>query len=307
MRLSDIKDDDRYTIKTSGRRILGKHLKNPYLRKGINEEIQRRKEEVEDERRFYLNIGDTPVLQFRTEPPAYIIHSNFQGLRDILLELDLPEDPCHVYCSVLFRGSDIKLDKKKENEEFQQYSVEIFGLLLRLPGCTSYDLRGMILHETKQYKSQPRYWSSRSGHIMQIWRTRLFPCTVNNICTSPSNPLSPLVPTMVYMEERWHRQGGLNQALYGLEYIDDSQVPFIHFISDALYIFRRKRKLGRPAWSGEFKSPELFHKAYEEARSNLLLRTGDNPKQQAIANELGITLANLKSLKRKARESGLLF
>ena len=296
-------------IKTSGRRILGKHLKNPYLRKGINEEIQKRKEEVENERRFYLNIGDTPVRQFRTEPPAYIIHSNFQGLRDLLLELDLPEDPCHAYCSVLFQGGDIKLDKKKRNEEFQQYSVEIFGLLLRLPGCTSYDLGSMILHETKQYKSQPRYWSSRSGYIIQIWRTRLFPCTVNNICTSPSNPLSPAAPTMIYVEERWHPKEDLTRTLYGLEHLSDSQIPLplIHFMSDALYIFGRTTKLGRPAWSGKYESPELFHKAYEEAHSKLSSRPGDKPKQQAIANELDITLANLKSLKRKARAYGLLF
>jgi hypothetical protein len=69
MRLGDIKDDENYEIKCLGRRILGKYLKHPAIQKGIHEEIQRRKEELENERRFYLNIGDTPVLQIRTRPP----------------------------------------------------------------------------------------------------------------------------------------------------------------------------------------------------------------------------------------------
>lgn len=141
MHLSDIQDNEYYEIKTLGRRILGKHLKNAYIRKAIYEEILRRKEEIENERRFYLNIGDTPVIQFKTKPPAYIIHSNFQGLRDLLLELDMPEDPRHAYCSMLFQGSNFLLNKKRRYENFQKYSAEIFGLFLRLPDVTSYDLK----------------------------------------------------------------------------------------------------------------------------------------------------------------------
>jgi hypothetical protein len=301
MRLSNIQDNAHYRIKALRRRILGKDLKHPYMRKGINEEFLKLKEEIENERRFYLNIGDTPVLQFGTKPPAYIIHSNFQGLRDLLLELDMPEDPRHVYCSKLFRGIDIRY-KKRRYEKFQNYSAEIFGLLLTLPGVTSYDLRDQILHEKSQYKCQPRYWASRSEHIVQIWRLRLFSCAVTNIHTSISNPLSPSAPKVVYLEECWHSRRETKLALNGLEHLADSKIsPFIQFAGDALRVIGKTKKAGRPTWSGRYQSPEEFSTAYRGAYFDLLLETGDKPKQQAVANRLQIGLSTLKNY---IRDSG---
>jgi hypothetical protein len=297
MRLSDIPDDDYYTIEILGKPILGKHLKNPYLRKGIHEEILRRKEEIENVRRFYLNIGDTPVIKFNAKPPAYIIHSNFQGLRDLLLDLDMPEDPRHAYCSMLFQGSNLLLKKKQKDEFFKKYSVEIFGLFLRLPDIPSYDLRDWFLHEKSQYKCQPRYWTSRSGHIVQVWRLRFFSCPVTDIHLSITNPLSPPVPKVVYLEESWHPQRDFRLALCGLEHLRNSPIsPFIQFTGDALRAIGKTKSAGRSYWSGKYKSPEEFVTAYRGVYFRLVLETGDEPKQQAVANKLRISVANLKKL-----------
>lgn len=305
MRLSDIRDDDYYTIEILGKPILGKHLKNSYIRKGIHEEILRRKEEIENARRFYLNIGDIPVIQFNAKPPAYIIRSNFQGLRDLLLELDMPEDPRHAYCSMLFQGSNLLLEKKRKDEKFKKkYSVEIFGLFLRLSDTPSYNLRDWFLNEKSQYKCQPRYWSSRSGHIVQIWRLRLFSCPATHIQSSILNPLSQSAPKVAYLEERWHPQQDLRLALCGLEHLSNSKIsPFIQFTRDALRVIGKTKRAGRPPWSGKYKSPEHFLTKYRAAYFDLLLKTGDEPIQQAVANRLRISLANLKILIRKSEAS----
>lgn len=303
MRLSDIRDEDYYEIKTLGIRIKGKDLKHPGIRKAIHQEILRRKDEIENERRFYLNIGDTPVLQFKTEPPAYIIHSNFQGLRDLLVELDMQEDPFNMYGSIFFRGSDIQA-KKRRNKSYQKYSAEIFGLFLSLPDFTSYDLRERITYEKSQYKCEPRYRQLGLGHIIQIWRVRLFSCAVTDIRTSLSKPLSPPAPAITYVEERWHPRRNLNLTLRGLEHLGYSQIsPFIQFTKDALHIFGKTRRVGRPYWSGKYKSPEEFLTKYRTAYSDLLLSEEDEPIQQAVANKLRISVANLKVLIGKSEAS----
>jgi hypothetical protein len=297
---NDIQDDIYYEIKPLGRWIRGKELKHPYIRKGIHELILGQKEAIENERRFYLNIGETPVVQLNAKPPAYIIHSSFQGLRDLLIELDMPEDPRHVYCAKLFPGFDMRY-KKRGHEKPQKYSAEIFGLFLKLPDLTSYDLKDWFLNERSQYKCQPRYWASPSGHIVQIWRLRLFHCPITNVRTSISNPLSPSAPAVVYLEERWHPQREMKLSLNGLEHLRDSKIsPFIQFTSDALGAIGKTKRAGRPRWSGKYKSPEAFIEAYRRAYFDLLLEKNDEPIQEAVAYKLKLTYTNFKRLKRKS-------
>lgn len=296
MRLGDIKDEENYEIKSLGRRIPGKYLKNPAIQKGIHEEIQRRKEEVENERRFYLNIGDTPVLQIRTSPPAYIIRSNFPRLRDLLPELSMPEHPPYVYCSALAQASDIRLGGNQAHKNAHKYSAEIFGLLLNWPGHPYYSLRDLVLNELAQYKSQPIYWTYRPGYIAQVWRLRLFPCTTSGIRTNLSNPLSSADPEMAYLEERWHPRQGFSLSLNGLNHLSESQIPpFIEFTKDALRIMRRAKRSGRPRWSGEYQSPEEFIEKYKAAYLDVKDKAGHKPKQQAVADKLGICPATLRN------------
>jgi hypothetical protein len=294
MNLSDIQDDVYYEIKSLGRRILGKYLKSPYRRKAISEEIQRRKEEFENERRFFLNIGSTPVQKYLTSN-TYIINSNFHGLRSLLQELGMPENPPDIYYSTLFVSNALFRHDKRSFEKFRKYTVEVFGLLIKSPEMTNDDIKYHILSGKQLYKYQPRYFRFSGGIAVQGWRLRVFNCPIESMRTSLSNPFSTSSPGVVYFEERWHPEVGTTLELRGLEHLTGLPISTTaQFIEDALRIYGKEKRRGRPRGPSEFIDRESFIESLTDAYHKLSGSSNRRPTQEAVAGELLVSLSTLK-------------
>lgn len=285
--LNDIEDDNVYTIDGLGVKLTGRVLKENNLL--ILRRPRKAAEEDERSAKRYFPDADRPqVYQYCLDLPAYKIFSTFDGVKQLIQELNLPNPPL-VYYSSLWRGGEY-VNPRQPIKEFQEYTVETFGLktdLTHPPMGTSKDW----------YNDHPSYWRELDWKLVQIWRLRIFRCAPKALETTPSNPLSPQYPAIPYLEERWHPQLGKIVFLGGLQRINiASAMELYHFFCDAYRILKRRRKMGRPYGTREFLDFLSFYRRVVKEYTELLndRKRNGRPTQPEVALKLKISISSFK-------------
>lgn len=290
MRLRDIKDNGLYKIKELDFSVPGSTLKSPGYWEMIQEVIRRRKEEIELDSKCYPDRYNRQVFRYDDNPPAYTITPQFAGMRRLIQELGLPEEQDTLYFLRLFSGPQFnKYALRPPSTNYQEYSVETLGLKIKLPSSVPSQYF-LPLPDPSQYKCAPMYLEECGAYLIQIWRTRVFPCQVESIKTSPSNPLNPYNLNVIYFEERWHPQRGIERDLRGLENMQGVQasVKINKLYKDALEILTGSRKKRSKSFGPTRFTPDSFEKKYTDEAIRLFKIHKCIPKKAAVAHELNI-------------------
>jgi hypothetical protein len=152
----------------------------------------------------YLRYGSLLVVeQRRLSPPCYQISPMFEGMRRLVTDLDLPTGLRTSVFSKFIAAGDYVWAMGRNYDRYQNYTVEVFGVRLRLFALDeSYER--LKLPDPQRYKTPPQYWYESSLELIQIWRTRVF--RSSSFTPSTSNPLTPYRPTFPCIERCWHPQ-----------------------------------------------------------------------------------------------------
>jgi hypothetical protein len=244
---------------------------------------------AEYEQRCYPDASHPLVFQYRDRPPAYQILGEFEGVKPLVEEFDLPKAYNAQFC-LRWSGADELLKTKVSlPRRFKDYSVERFGLRIQpFPIGNSQSKSTGNIKDSATFVSQPRYWVERDDYLVQVCRTRVFAFPVKDIESGLSNPLLPSSQRM-HVEERWHRNRGTTRNLFWAEpRVSRRQVD--QFVQDALRLLYGYKRIGRPPGTKKFNCPDEFKSAYRKAYLNVARRK-DEPTRPDIATELGISLS----------------
>lgn len=172
----------------------------------------------------------------------------------------------------------------------QNYTVEEFGLRIGPSIEHTSDpyqiptLKAPPLPDPLQYKCQPRYRRIFGERLLQVWRTRIFPFTVDSIQTTSAQPMTPCTPDKVYFEERWHPQRAPHWLIGGLENKRKSKgLDIDEFYRDSLRILGHITKLPGPK---EYEDAEQFEQDLKDIYSKLYGSESRRPGLEAVAREM---------------------
>jgi hypothetical protein len=200
------------------------------------------------ERAFDLNKPDKQIFLYKDNPPAFVMSSRFEGIEQILHDLDLPNYLATQYYSRIFSGLESFKNKKPYDKRYKKYPIEIFGR--RVPISEGINLLSeyQLLPDSTDY-CKPKYLYESYYFLIEIWRIRIFAHSVNSLQINLSNPISPKHPDTLYLEERWHPDHGPKRLIAGLEHMSTSwiSVELRSFVMDALRILGLASGPGRPA------------------------------------------------------------
>src|SRR5258708_19838131 len=152
---------------------------------------------------MFPNGQDQKVSLVNTDPLIYTIHPFFSDVGRLARHLEMPLGSDQVYCSMIFRGD--RLCKK--HPKYQNYAFEEFGLLLPpkdyLPDMTESppNPQPIIVPFPTRYPRPARHWSFIGKHLLQIWRSRVFPFPFDRIRTVPSSPFTPQNISLLHFEQ----------------------------------------------------------------------------------------------------------
>lgn len=238
------------------------------------------------------------VLRFGVNPLTYTIFPSFKGAEDILSELLMPTGKERAYSlSFVSVRNFLRYSGRyhhKIAKRFSRYTVEAFGLRIKLP--TDFDLGMTVpLPDPSQYKCQPDYWIPGGIIPVQIWRLRVISCPLEDLKTSPSSPFGKLPIGTMYVEERWHPQEDKQKSTHLIGKASLAQIKRLErFEKDAMRILGGTFKLGRPRGTKKYTLDEFRDKLRAAYK---ILCDGENkqqPKQFALAENIGISLATFK-------------
>lgn len=299
--IDDIQDDVFYEIEALQIGFSGKFLKSPVLLKMLSRRFRAQNRPAGNEPRPYIEFGPG-IIRYQDNPPGYIIHQNFNGMRKLISDLDLPKQPDSVYYSTFFEAEEfVSHMPRRSLAKYQKYTVhavgiEIFPPASQIGGATP-------LPDASQYTCPPKYWRECGVRLIQIWRLRIFSEPFENIQTSLSEPFGTLPSTAIYLEECWHPRANRTRTLFGLENVHHYRGMRIQeFYEDAVKILEDEVVIGRPPGTGEFRSREQFVdaliEAYRAASNGYKIR----PTQLAVAEKLIISPATLRHYMRRKFE-----
>jgi hypothetical protein len=269
---------------------------------------------TEGEDQSYYPSKDVPqVIRHEDRPPAYAIFPTYPGVSKLITELDMPTESDVIYnLSYLsvedflnFRGYSYV-----NNIRRSQYSVELLGLLIKLP--ENFCL-GMTVPrpDPSLYKCEPRYCIEHGFRLVQIWRLRVYTCPLENIETSCCSPFGKFPSGTLYVEERWHPLADTKRRLIGgIETVSKNKgLGLDRFYADALPILegnfktlKSDVKMGRTQGTTYYTATEFPHKL-REAYQKLYDLKDEKPKQEAVAVELKIGLSTLRRYLRNLKIS----
>lgn len=207
MLLADIKDDRWYKVEALPLWLKGNEIKKPEVIRSIRELVRRREEEAEYNRKCFPSRDNIQVFQMSGNPPSFYINPDFEGVRQVVKDLDIPNSSEATYFLRFFHGAEFIKYHKRSFLKFKKYAVEAFGIRIKLPADVDlFKLERQPLPEATDYKYPPFYWYESPYHLVQIWRLRIFNCPLERIQVPISNPLNPNIPPIVRFEWRWNPQ-----------------------------------------------------------------------------------------------------
>src|ERR1051325_2743382 len=237
------------------------------------------------EHRCYPNVYDIKVFRYRDDPPAYQILAGYDGIKDLIEELRAPSHFNRIYCARLSSAEALFKTGGLPARRFLDYSVERFGLRIEpFPAVSSKGNLRSPVKDSLVYVSQPSYWYEGSDYLVQVWRTRIFPCPVSAIKTNLQNPLTCPRHWGMYFEESWHPTRGKERSLHWIEHKHRNNSKIEQFRKDALVILDGLRRRGRPPITLTPKERAEFITKYQEACS--IVAKKKNRSQRLVAQQM---------------------
>jgi hypothetical protein len=215
----------------------------------------------------------------KNDPRIYAIQSGFEGARSLIRELEMPGDPAQLYFLGFFRGERF-INKKG-------YVLEEFGLTTREPGPYH-----VFYSRPGNTPYRPRYWRLLGGRLVQVWRSRVLACNVQDIGTTLSNPFSPQNPNVMFFEETWHPNKGRSRMIGSIQNRRRSHTPDLNaFCQDALRILRyTTNNPGLRDYSNAYR----FFRDLEDSYTKLSKMSDRRPTMQMVAVEMRISRKTLR-------------
>ncbi|MCA1633039.1 MAG: hypothetical protein LC802_04785 [Acidobacteria bacterium] len=273
-------------------------LKDKEFRTAIRVMLQAKESEMDRERRCYPNSRNVQVYIDNYHPLIYTIYPGFAGAQTLIHELEMPTGSDELYWLTFMRGDSICKHDESTSERYRKYAVEDFGLRIKRPkythkGSTALKPPDLQEPDPSLYKCRPRYWELYGGaYLVQVWRSRVFACSVDAIKTIPSNPFSPPYPDVMCFEESWHPKHGRRRSIQGLEKRHTTQsLRPNEFYRDALRILGyTKRRFG----PRKYEDADSFLKNLKIVYSDLADREMRRPSMETIALEMKMSRKTLK-------------
>jgi hypothetical protein len=248
--------------------VQGKYLKRrDFLLQVVERYIQWCAERPGEFARYYPKWYRWLVWQFDPDAPAYEINCKFQGVGDLVKELQLPYGENIFYRSRIFTDTSFRVTFGLPPDTPKQYTIEVLGVKTKPLSQRFAEIMGTLLPiSLHSYSNPPMYFQEPDSYLTVIWRLRVFSSPVEFFKFSPSTPLAPLHPGILHFEHRWHPQKGIEEMFKNIEQVlwnDPSLLD--RFKSDIFSLLFGQQKLRRPKNSGKFTTAESFLKIYNEA------------------------------------------
>ncbi len=239
------------------------------------------------------NDEEIHVVPRSSVPPCYMMLPTFPGIRPLFTDLDLPNNPDEIFCSIFVSGSHFvgRRAKGAKRKHLQKFTVELFGVVISDNPIV--EGKEPELPDSRQYACPPKYWRTSLAELIQIWRTRIFSNVMSDFTPSQVTPLTPYRPIFPYLEKHWHPQlrrprklmGGFESFSSGFSLLED-------FHNKAQSILNRNiTNAGRPR---VFESREQFMKDVKEAYLTIWREKKRAPLQKEVAARLGCKLSTFK-------------
>lgn len=257
-------------------------------------------EELKEELKSYPSSRSWQVYLETDDPLIYRIRGSFPAAQEIIKTLGMPANTSETYWLLITKGNRIR----KKHKKYGNYAVEDFGIGIK---GVKLDPETEISDEThlpnwpldpqmpdpSAYKREPRYWRLFGGvHLVQVWRSRVFSCPLDDINSTVEDPFSLKQPRIMYFQETWHPHRGQKRWIAGLENTEHStKWDLSEFYRDALRLLGYKtRKLGPYAYV----NIDVFLRDFEDACAKVRQRQTRRPSLTNVALELLIDRRTLK-------------
>lgn len=287
MFLADIEDNRWYKVKALSLWLRGDEIKQPEVIRSIRELIRRREEEAEYNRKRFPSPDNIQVIQISDKPPAFYIRPAFEGVRQVVKDLNMPNDLDAGYFLRFFHGAEFIKYHKRSFLKFKKYAVEAFGMRIKLPADVDiFKLERQPLPDAADYMYPPLYWYESPYHLIQIRRVRIFNCPLESIQVPISNPFNPNTPPIVKFEWRWHPQKYPEHFLYGPHNLLPRRPPKpFSFFKDCCRIIKDETRFGRPR---EITDRDFLIQIITGANRKWQKPNGKLPSKELIAEECGV-------------------
>jgi hypothetical protein len=261
----------------------------------VLDDIKKKRERENHARRCYPSTEDTQVYQYTDDPSVYVMSSGFAPARDLAKYIDMPVGDDVYYVSSTHRGSSFVNSNEKSLHRYKKYTVEYFGLKIK-PQTSEPHLLPLSaeLPSSSQFSSEPIYIWEDSSLLVQVWRWRVFYCTLQSLDLELSRPFTPSVPKTPYLEERWHPTEGSHLLFGNVKQKGYTTREVNQFIADAHTIVWKGAKKGRGFGSGYFPSRRKFLKKAREAYKEVEDLGNGRPTQPIVATYMGISYSCFK-------------
>jgi hypothetical protein len=285
---NEIEDEVLYAVDDlGGLKIKGRSLKQLGLISVIEGHAYWRNDNPAVVKSYYPNMYHWQVKQFDPNELAYEISPEFSDIRDIAKELQLPLGNDVYYRTRIFTGNSFCLNSKHVPDTFRQYTVEALGVKTKpLPPLIAEALDTQ-LPGVFNYPNVPIYFPEKDSYLTVVWRLRVFLCPIEHFAFSPSSPLAPANPEVLYFERRWHPNGVISEAFKNVEKVRISNPGmFDRFKTDTFFLLRGESRRGRNPNSGAFPAKDAFLKKRDEAREHF---GGAEPPIEVLARFFDIS------------------
>lgn len=259
---------------------------------------------VANSRMYYPNRDEWQVQKLTYYLPIYLIRPAFKGVKELVEELDLPSGPEELYYSRFCSGSEYVNCAGPSIEQYERYTVELFGLKIKPTKPLTYPLKYEI-PDPAQYATPPEYWQYSHREIIQIWRLRIFDCPLTEIQTTTASPLSPHHPDKLYLEVRWHPNRPKLIFMGGFSHVHISFLEELkRFFGDAYRILEKVNPVGRPPGTSKYPDSDGFRRRLMRELRAYRKRHETKPGEKEIAFKMGLSVSTFK---RCMRSAGLLW
>ena len=249
-------------IRVNGKTVLWRHTYDPALLEGS----------------WFAVNGHTSVLKLLFDPPSFIILSNHPGLRPVLYDLGIPEDPTAIYYSWFLRGGDYSKAKGAAHKRAQRFTVECFGKLLD----TGF---GKDLDRQLFERSNRPVWSDKLIEDVGVWRTRVYQQSVADLGICAAHPMSAWSPEFPYLESKWDQSRDQEVLQMG------GCESYAGCFSDLKEFFKRTANILTKSPVRFGRTPidrEEFREMAVEIHNRLWIETGEKPSRERVALEMGL-------------------
>jgi hypothetical protein len=283
-----INDDDLYAVdELDGLKIKGGFFKKRGFLHMIEGHIHWRKDNPDTVARYYPNMYHWQVYQYDPDELTYELSPEFGGVKEVAKELQLPKDKDVYYRTRIFTGDSFCLDGKPVPDVFRQYTVEALGVRIKPLHPLIAEAMGTNLPDYYNYTHLPIVFQEKDSFLTVVWRLRIFACPIERFVFSPSTPLAPARPEVLYFEHRWQPPGVIDETFKNVDKVRTNNPGlFDRFKTDTFFLLSAHSRRGRNPNSGAFPAKEEFLKKRSEAQDRF---GGTEPSIEVLARFFGVT------------------